>query len=142
MARRQCHTCHPRGDSWDHRLLSRGAPVLEAMKRDAYTRTYLWLVAHRRLVLLVLLVITAACVVFSTRINLEQDALAVLPKHDTRVNEFRYAARKFRQIDRVFLDVGIDRDDPDQLVHAADEIYAALSKTTNFARILYRIDAN
>src|SRR5207247_4623835 len=48
--------------------------------------------------------------------------------------------RKFRQIDRVYLDVGVNADDPDTLSRAADEVYAGLSTNAAFNRITYRVE--
>ncbi len=110
------------------------------MKLNLYTRLYLWLVSHRWLVLAAVLLLTVVGVVISLRINLEEDILDMLPRHDQRVDEYRYALRKFRQIDRVYVDVGINTDDPETLVRAGDEVFAALSANTNFVRILYEIE--
>ncbi len=110
------------------------------MKPDLYTRFYLWLVAHRRWVLGVTLLIAAVSVVISLRIDLEEDILAMLPQRDPLVDEYRYALHKFRQIDRVYLDVGINADDPDKLAAAADEVFSALSTNTAYLRIMYRIE--
>ena len=63
------------------------------MKSDLYTRLYFWLVAHRRVVLFATLLIAAAAIVISTRVNLEEDILATLPQHDkNRQDEYRYIA--------------------------------------------------
>ena len=110
------------------------------MKPNLYTRLYLWLVAHRPLVLVAVLFLTVAGVVISLRINLEEDILDMLPRNDPRVDDYRYALRKFRQIDRLYLDVSVNTDDPEKLAHAADEVFAALSANTNFVRIMYRIE--
>jgi len=105
-----------------------------------YTRMYLWLVAHRRAVLLVALLIAAGCVAISSRIDLEEDILATMPRHDPMVDDYRYALRKFRQIDRVYMDVGISRDDPDALGQAADALHAALAANSDYGRITYRFE--
>jgi 1-acyl-sn-glycerol-3-phosphate acyltransferase len=110
------------------------------MKLDLYTRLYLWLVAHRRLVLSVTLLIAAADIAISARVNLEEDVLATLPQHDKIVDEYRYTIRKFRQIDRVYIDVGVNASDPDKLTAAADGIFEQLSANTNYARIVYRFE--
>jgi 1-acyl-sn-glycerol-3-phosphate acyltransferase len=110
------------------------------MKLDLYTRLYLWLVAHRRWVLGLALLIAAIAIVISTRVNLEEDILATLPQHDKIVDEYRYTIRKFRQIDRVYIDVGMNASDPDKLAAAADEVFAQLSANTNYARIIYRFE--
>ncbi len=110
------------------------------MKENLYTRLYLWLVARRWLVLSVVLLVTVAGSFISSRINLQEDILDMLPHNDARVDDYRYALRKFRQIDRVYLDVSVKTDDPDQLAQAADEVFAALSANTNFARITYHIE--
>lgn len=110
------------------------------MKPDLYTRLYLWLMAHRRLVLAATLLVTGVCLVISSRIDLEEDILAILPQRDPLVDEFRYAMRKFRQIDRVYLDVGINADDPDKLAAASDEMYSALSTNPAYLRIMYRFE--
>jgi len=110
------------------------------MKHDLYTRFHLWMVAHRRLVLTLTLLITIAGVAISSRIDLEEDILATLPQNDQRVDEYRYALRKFRQIDRVFIDVGISTNDPDTLALAADEVYSALSTNKVYDRVMYRFE--
>ena len=110
------------------------------MKPDLYTRLHLWLWSHRRVVLGITLLIAAVAVVISSRIDLEEDILATLPQHDRLVDEYRYTIRKFRQIDRVYLDVGINQADPEKLAAAADEVFAQLSANTNYARILYRVE--
>jgi len=110
------------------------------MKPDRYTRLYLWLVAHRRWVLSVMLLITASAIAISTRFDLEEDILATLPQHDQMVDEYRYSIRKFRQIDRVYIDVGVNTNDSDKLAAAADEVFAQLSASTNYARIVYRFE--
>ncbi|MGZ5565490.1 MAG: 1-acyl-sn-glycerol-3-phosphate acyltransferase [Limisphaerales bacterium] len=107
---------------------------------NLYTRFYLWLVAHRRWVFSVTLLIAAVSVVISWRIDLEEDILAILPQRDPLVDEYRYALHKFRQIDRVYLDVGINADAPDKLGAAADEVFSALSTNKAYLRIMYRIE--
>jgi 1-acyl-sn-glycerol-3-phosphate acyltransferase len=111
------------------------------MKPNLYTRLYLWLVARRWWVLSVVLLVTVTGVFISSRINLEEDILDMLPHNDARVDEYRYALRKFRQIDRLYLDVSVKADEPEKLALAADEMFAALSGNTNYARLLYRIEA-
>lgn len=110
------------------------------MKDNLYTRLYLWLIARRWLVLPVVCLVTVAGIVISSRINLEEDILDMLPRNDARVDDYRYALRKFRQIDRLYLDVSVNADEPGKLAQAADEVYAALSANTNFVRIMYRIE--
>jgi 1-acyl-sn-glycerol-3-phosphate acyltransferase len=111
------------------------------MKSGLYARLYLWLVAHRPAVLVATLLLSAVGVFFSLRIDLEEDLLATLPQKDPLVDEYRYAVRKFRQIDRVYIDVGINTDDPARLTAAADEVYYALSTNSVYERITYRIEA-
>ena len=110
------------------------------MKPDLYTRLHLWLVAHRRLALGATLLIAVIAVVISSRVNLEEDILATLPQHDKLVDEYRYTIRKFRQIDRVYIDVGVASGNPDSLPAAADQVYANLSTNVATARIMYRFD--
>ncbi len=110
------------------------------MKPNLYTRLYLWLVARRWWVLAVVLLVTLASIFISARIDLEEDILDMLPHNDARVDEYRYALRKFRQIDRVYLDVSVNADEPEKLAQAADELFVALSANTNYARIVYRIE--
>ena len=110
------------------------------MKPNLYTRMYLWLVAHRPLVLIAVLALTVVSVGISLRIDLQEDILDMLPRNDPRVDEYRYALRKFRQIDRLYLDTGVNADEPEKLAQAADEFFAALSTNTNFARITYHVE--
>ena len=110
------------------------------MKFNFYTRLHLWLVAHRRLALVVTLLLAAAAIAISLRVDLEEDILATLPQRDQIVDEYRYTIRKFRQIDRVYIDVGVSADNPDQLAAAADEVYAGLATNAATARLMYRSD--
>lgn len=110
------------------------------MKPELYTRLYLWLTAHRLGVLLTAGLVAAACVAISSRINLEEDILGILPQRDRIVDDYKYTLRKFRQIDRVYIDVGINRDDAGTLALAADELYARLATNTAFAHLTYRIE--
>ena len=110
------------------------------MNHDLYTRFYLWMVEHRRLVLTLTLLLTLAGVAISSRIDLEEDILATLPQNDQRVDEYRYALRKFRQIDRVYIDVGINTADPDMLALAADEVHRALATNKVYDRVMYRFE--
>jgi 1-acyl-sn-glycerol-3-phosphate acyltransferase len=110
------------------------------MKPDLYTRLHLWLWSHRRTVLGITLLVAAVAVVISSRIDLEEDILATLPQHDKIVDEYRYTIRKFRQIDRVYIDVGVNQNNPEKLAAAAEEVFAQLSANTNYARILYHVE--
>ena len=110
------------------------------MKTDLYTRLYLWLATHRRPVLATTLLVTVISIVISSRIDLDEDILAVLPQGDQIVDEYKYALRKFRQIDRVYFDIGINTADPDTLALAADEVYAGLKTNPAFTRIMYRFE--
>ncbi len=110
------------------------------MKSDLYSRFYLWLVAHRWPVLLATLVATAIGVGISLRIDLDEDILSALPEHDQLVDEYKYALRKFHQIDRVYLDVGTSAENPEQLGEAADAVFAGLSAHPANGRIMYRLE--
>ncbi len=110
------------------------------MNFDLYSRLYLWLVAHRRLTLFLTLVVTLVCTVVSLQIRTKEDMLDMLPSGDERVEEYRYALRKFRQIDRVYMDIGINRDDPETLARAADAMYERLATNSAFGRIQYRVE--
>ena len=110
------------------------------MKFDLYTRLHLWLVARRRAVLVATLLIVAVSIVVSSRIRLTEDILDTLPKNDRRVEEYKYALRKFRQIDRVYLDVGVSSDDPETLARAADAVHSALATNAAFTKIMYRFE--
>ena len=110
------------------------------MSFEPYSRLYLWLTARRRLVLIVMLLVVAVSAVVSSRIRLEEDILDTLPKNDPQVDEYRYALRKFRQIDRLYFDVGVDRDDPETLARAADAVATALTTNTAFANVLHHFE--
>ena len=140
MARGQPATGGPRRGAGNLLHLHARAAASQEMKPNLYTRMYLWLVARRPLVLITVLLLSVAGVVISLRIDLEEDILDMLPRNDERVDDYRYALRKFRQIDRLYLDVSVGADDPEKLARAADEVFAALSANTNFVRIVYRIE--
>src|SRR5690348_12485987 len=76
------------------------------MNNDLFSRLYLWLVAHRRPVLLVTLLSAVGCAVYSARMNMEEDILGILSQNDPIVRDYRYTIKTFRQIDRAYMDVG------------------------------------
>jgi 1-acyl-sn-glycerol-3-phosphate acyltransferase len=140
MVHRQFRARHRRGRDRNFHHLFCGPVVATKMKADFYPRLYLWLAAHRRLVLLTAGIVALACMAISSRISLEEDILATLPQRDRIVDEYKYTIRKFHQIDRVYIDVGINRDDADTLGRAADAFYTRLATNTAFAHITYQIE--
>jgi predicted exporter/1-acyl-sn-glycerol-3-phosphate acyltransferase/ubiquinone/menaquinone biosynthesis C-methylase UbiE len=111
------------------------------MNRDPYTRLYLWLVSHRPLVIVATILVSIICVLISSRLNLEEDILGLLPQNDQVVDDYKYTLRKFRQIDRVYVDVGIKESNPDVLGQAADEFYSRIATNSTFTRVMYRLEA-
>lgn len=107
------------------------------MKLNPYPRLYLWLSRHRPLVFTALAILTVVSIVISSRLDLEEDILAILPQHDKTVDEYRYALKKFRQIDRLYIDVG---GEPATVPAAADAVYAGLTANRSFTRISYRFE--
>src|ERR1051325_132196 len=110
------------------------------MNPESYTRLYLWLLARRRWVIAFTLLFAIAGIFISLPIDLEENILAILPEGDPLVEDYRYAVRKFRQIDRVYIDVGANSADADTLARAADEVYAQLTKNPAYTRIMYRLE--
>src|SRR5215470_14783026 len=110
------------------------------MSRDPYTRLYLWLVSHRPLVFVATILFAIICVLISSRLDLEEDILGLLPQNDQIVDDYKYTLRKFRQIDRVYIDVGINEPNSDVLGQAADELYSRLSTNSSFVRLMYRFE--
>jgi len=110
------------------------------MNLNLYTRLYLWLVAHRRSALFATALLMAAAFWLSSRIDMQEDILDMLPRNDRQIDDYRYALKKFRQIDRVYVDVGIDRDDGEVLFHAADEFHSRLATNQSIARIAYQVE--
>ena len=110
------------------------------MKGDLYARLYLWLSERRRVVLVVTLLVAVASALISLRIDLEEDILDTLPQRDPLVDDYRYALRKFSQIDRVYIDVSGEDAEFDTIRQAADEMHAGLAENTAFKRIMYRFE--
>lgn len=110
------------------------------MNLNLYTRLYLWLIARRRGVLILTALVMLAAGWFSSRIDLQEDILDMLPRNDRQIDDYRYALGKFRQIDRVYLDISINRDDSDVLGHAADAVHSRFATNENFGRIVYRVE--
>src|SRR5215831_10391 len=112
------------------------------MTREPYTRLYLWLRSHRPLVLIATIVISIVCVLISSRLDLEEDILGLLPERDQVVDDYKYTLRKFRQIDRVYIDVGINTTNSDALTQAADELYSHLATNSVYTRVMYRFEVS
>ncbi|HEY5041662.1 MAG TPA: 1-acyl-sn-glycerol-3-phosphate acyltransferase [Verrucomicrobiae bacterium] len=110
------------------------------MKSDLYPRLYLWLAARRRAVLITALMLALGSIAISSRIGLEEDILGILPKNDQLVDDYKYTLKKFGQIDRVYIDVGVTNASSENLGRAADEFYDALATNELFAHITYRIE--
>ena len=106
------------------------------MIHNFYTPVHLWLYARRRGVLVVVALLAVASLVVSLRMDVEEDILAMLPQRDRVVDEFQYALKKFRQIDRVYLDVAGENP-----AAAADELNAALAGLPSLDRVLYRVES-
>src|SRR5262249_5955061 len=119
----------------DH--VRRGAAGQPAMRLYLYSRLFRWVSTHRLLVLGATLVVHLAGILLSLRIDLDEDVLAILPQRDPIVDDYHYALRKFRQIDRVYFDVSVDTDNPDLLAQAADALDAGLETNGSFAKITY-----
>src|SRR5580765_2896745 len=111
------------------------------MTRDPYTRLYLWLVSHRPLVFIGTILLTIICILISSRLDLEEDILGLLPERDKIVDDYKYTLRKFKQIDRVYIDIGINESNSEVLGQAADEFYSRISTNSSFTRLMYRFDA-
>ena len=110
------------------------------MKPDWYTRMHLWLVARRPWVIAFTLLFAVIGIGISSRIDLEEDILGLLPEGDALADEYRYSVRKFRQIDRVYIDVGASTADSETLTRAADEVYGQLTNNPAYLRITYRLE--
>jgi 1-acyl-sn-glycerol-3-phosphate acyltransferase len=110
------------------------------MKSELYPKIYLWLVAHRRWVFFFSILLAAGCLGITSRFTMEEDVLGILPQGDRIVDDYKYTLKKFRQIDRVYMDVGTTNGDTDNLGRAADEFYDRLATNDIFASITYRIE--
>jgi 1-acyl-sn-glycerol-3-phosphate acyltransferase len=106
------------------------------MKPDLFTRLYLWLMNHRRAVLLATLAVTVTAFLIALRIDLEEDVLAALPQNDQRVDEYKYTLRKFRQIDRLYFDVSVKTDDPEKLAAAVHAVHDRLQTNSTYLRVM------
>jgi len=112
------------------------------MIADPYSRFYLWLGAHRRAILVLTGLLAIAAFVVSLRIDLEEDILATLPRNDPLVDDYRYALRKFGQVERAYFDVGMTHADPGRLAQAADLLHERLAAHRDVRRVLYRFEMN
>jgi len=111
------------------------------MNSNLYLRLFLWLSDRRKTILILTGLGMILCIGISTRLRLEEDILDTLPRNDRLIDEYRYSIRKFRQIDRVYIDVGVDKDDSVALARAAEEVSAALATNTAFIKILDRFES-
>ncbi len=111
------------------------------MKFNFYPQLYLWLTKHRRWVLTVMAALMVVSVAISSRLNFEEDIFAILSQDDAAVAQYQYALKKFRQIDRVYIDVGIATDDVETLMQAADAVARGLSENPSVGRIMYRMES-
>lgn len=105
-----------------------------------FLRLHLWMEKHRRPVLAGVVLLMAVFAAVSSRLELEEDILAILPQGDRIVGDHQYSLRKFRQIDRIYIDVGVAVDDSATLAAAADDLHAALSTNRLYVRVMYRVD--
>ncbi len=103
MVRRQFRTRRSRGGRWNFHHLLRRALVATKMKPELYPRLYLWLVAHSRAVLLTAGLIAVGCVAISSRIDLEEDILGILPQRDPIVDDYKYTLN----CDSVYISINI-----------------------------------
>ncbi|MFO1487274.1 MAG: 1-acyl-sn-glycerol-3-phosphate acyltransferase [Verrucomicrobiota bacterium] len=110
------------------------------MKTDLYSRLYLWLAARRPLVLAVAIGLAVVAFLSSFRIDMEEDILAALPQNDPLVSDYKYTLKKFRQIDRLYLDVGINADEPDRLAAAVEAVQSRLATNSAVLQATAKIE--
>ena len=102
-------------------------------------RFLLFLARHRMAVLLAAVALAAVALFQSSRVELNDDYLVMLPSADPVVADFVAYNAAFKQLDRMVFDVSMRTEDRAALVDAADMLYEGLVDTGQFDRITYRL---
>lgn len=106
---------------------------------DWVARAHVFLVRHRRAVLLGFLLICGGALWGVSRLRLSEDFTDMLPLSEPAIAEQFEALRSFRQADRLFVDVSANS--PETLAEAADAMAGALENIPGLEDIRHRLDA-
>lgn len=100
-----------------------------------------WLARRRRAVITVTVLVAAACLALATRLGLERDILALLPRNDPVVSDYVGALEHLRRLDQILIDVST----PGEMWSArttsvADDIAEGLALSPHVAAVTHRLD--
>jgi len=112
--------------------------------RRAYEKLFVFLAGRRRLLFLGLGGLLLLCVVRILPLSMDEDITALLPSGDPVIDDYRMVVSRFRSLDRLFFDIGLQDDagqNPEKLTAAADQLYARFLASGSFARITYSVSA-
>jgi len=103
-----------------------------------------FLFGHRRAVLGLSLAAALLCLYLSTRLNMQENVLDLLPTNDPLIGQYRQILTDFNQLNVVLIDVGgVDaKAAPAQgeLIGAADRLAERMQASALFKQITYRLD--
>jgi uncharacterized protein len=110
--------------------------------RRAYEKLFVFLAGRRRLLFLGLGGLLLLCVVRILPLSMDEDITALLPSGDPVIDDYRMVIYRFRSLDRILFDIGLEdrvAGQPEKLTAVADELYARFLASGSFARIAYSI---
>lgn len=96
----------------------------------------------RWLVIAATAAIFVASAVLAGRLRLEEDITALLPDTDPVVRDYREVMTRFRALDALYVDVGLEPDgrgSPEHVVAVAERLHEQLQKSEAFESIFYRV---
>jgi hypothetical protein len=93
---------------------------------ERFVQLHLWLVRHRKIVLLLTAAFVVAAILMGRRLKLNEDFTDVLPMSAPAIAEQVEALQHIRQADRIYIDVATTTTNAEQLGTAATQMTAAL----------------
>lgn len=103
-------------------------------------RFHLFLARHRLAAGIGLVLLAGGALWIGSRLKLDEDFTDMLPLADPTIAEQFEAIKLFPQANRMYFDVGLSVDSPEQLARAADELHAALIQIPGLQDVRYRFD--
>jgi uncharacterized protein len=97
--------------------------------------------ARHRLMMFVFVAALSVCGgILSTRLEMDEDIMRMLPQRDEAIGRYLHAFRKLRQIDSLVVDVSIAEPNDAVLFAAADRVFEQLQGRPDLADLSYRFE--
>jgi predicted exporter len=107
---------------------------------EPFITLHLFLARHRLPLFISVAVLSVAAGLLSTRLEMDEDIMRMLPQRNEAIGRYLHAFRQLRQIDTLVIDVGIAKPNNPILFAAADKVFERLQAQPEMTNISYRLE--